>query len=107
MKVYFHPDAEAEFDNAVEYYEQCQLGLGLEFAEEVYSAIARMTEYPYACSAMSQNTRRCLLNRFPYGLIYQIKSETIRIIAVANLHRRPDYWKERIKQSNPTEMKEQ
>ncbi len=39
MKYYFHPDAEAEFDRAVEYYEQFQPGLGLEFAEEVYAAI--------------------------------------------------------------------
>jgi hypothetical protein len=32
MKFYFHPDAEVEFDRAVGYYEQCQTGLGLEFA---------------------------------------------------------------------------
>ena len=35
MKFYFHPDAEAEFYKAVEYYEQFQPGLGIEFAEEV------------------------------------------------------------------------
>jgi hypothetical protein len=70
MRFYFHPDADAEFDRAVEYYEQCQPGLGLEFAEEVYAAIARVIEYPGAWSAMSKNTRRCLTNRFPFGLIY-------------------------------------
>jgi len=48
MRFYFHPDADAEFDRAVEYYEQCQPGLGLEFAEEVYAAIARVIEYPGA-----------------------------------------------------------
>jgi hypothetical protein len=39
MRLYFHPDAEAEFDGAVEYYKQFQPGLGLEFAEEVYASI--------------------------------------------------------------------
>ena len=39
MKFYFHPEAEAEFDRSVKYYEQCQPGLGLEFAEEVYATI--------------------------------------------------------------------
>jgi hypothetical protein len=30
MKFYFHPDAKEEFDGAIEYYEQCQRGLGLD-----------------------------------------------------------------------------
>ena|SRR4030067_2561900 len=98
MKFYFHPDAKEELDGAVDYYEQCQPGLGLEFAEEVYASIARIIQYPDAWSILSKNSRRCLVNRFPYGVIYQIKSRTLRIIAVAHLHRRPGYWKERIGQ---------
>jgi hypothetical protein len=70
MRFHFHPEAAAEFDKAVEYYEQRQSGLGLEFAAEVYAAIARIIEYPAAWSPMSKNTRRCLINRFPYGVIY-------------------------------------
>lgn len=42
MRFYFHEDAEAEFDKAVEYYEDIQPGLGLEFAREVYGAIKRV-----------------------------------------------------------------
>jgi hypothetical protein len=96
MKFYFHPDAKEEFDGAVEYYEQCQVGLGLEFAEEVYAAIARIVQYPNAWSTLSKNSRRCLVSRFPFGIIYQIKSRALRIIAVAHLNRRPGYWEERI-----------
>ena len=106
MRFYFHPDANAEFHRAVEYYEQCQPGLGLEFAEEVYATIARITEYPDAWSVMSKNTRRCLTNRFPFGLIYQVKTNALRIIAVANLHQRPGYWKARIEQNNRMENDE-
>ena len=96
MRFQFHPAADAELDQAVEYYERCQSGLGLELAEEVYAAIARIIEYPDVWSPVSKNTRRCLTNRFPYGIIYRIKNENLHIIAVANLHMRPDYWKERI-----------
>lgn len=99
MKFYFHPDADTEFDKAVECYEECQTGLGLEFAEEVYATISRIMEYPHAWSQMTKNTRRCLINRFPYGIIYQVKAGLLRIIAVANLNRRPGYWKERIEQN--------
>ena len=96
MRFYFHPRADDEFDQAVQYYEDCQPGLGLEFAEEVYALIGRVCEYHDVWSAMSQNTRRCLVNRFPYGVVFQVKSGMLRIIAVANLHRQPDYWRDRI-----------
>jgi hypothetical protein len=101
MKFYFHPDAEAEFDRTVEYYEQFQQGLGLEFAEEVYATVTRIIQYPDAWSSLSKNSRRCLVSRFPYGVIYQIKSRSLRIIAVAHLNRRPGYWKERLEQNKP------
>ncbi|NCC51205.1 MAG: type II toxin-antitoxin system RelE/ParE family toxin [Spartobacteria bacterium] len=96
MRFFFHPYANEELDKAVQYYENCQIGLGLDFAEEVYAAIARIIKYPESWSLISTNTRRCLINRFPYGVIFQIKSDTIRIIAVANLHQKPGYWKDRI-----------
>ncbi len=96
MKFGFHPQAEAEFDEAVRYYEEQKPGLGLEFAGEVYAAVARISEYPEAWSSISKNTRRCLVTRFPYGVIFQVVSDTLRIIAVANLNRRPEYWKDRV-----------
>jgi hypothetical protein len=98
MKFYFHPDAKEEFDKAVDYYEQSQSGLGLEFTEEVYAAIARIIQYPDAWLKLSKNSRRCLVSRFPFGVIYQIKSHALRIIALAHLNRRPSYWKERLRQ---------
>lgn len=96
MKFYFHPQADEELEKTVRYYENCRAGLGIEFAEEVYSTIARIQEFPDAWMVMSKNTRRCLVNRFPYGVIFQIKLNMLRIIAVASLHRRPDYWKHRV-----------
>ena len=96
MKFYFHPKADEEFDEAVRYYEECRPGLGLKFAAEVYAAITRISEYPESWPAMSKNTRRCRVNRFPYGVIFKMKSGLLRIIAIANLQRRPGYWKDRI-----------
>ena len=95
MRFHFHEHAEAEFDRAVEYYEDCRRGLGIEFAREIYATIDRIIQYPEAWSLMSKNTRRCLVNRFPFGVIYQIKSDSVRIIAVADLRRCPDYWLDR------------
>lgn len=95
MKFSFHPEAELEFDSAVQYYETCQAGLGLDFAEEVYAAIVRILAYPNAWTALSGSSRRCLVNRFPFGVVFQVKDEMLRIIAVAHLQRKPGYWKKR------------
>jgi hypothetical protein len=36
-----------------------------------------------------------ILSRFPYKLLYSVETDCIYIIAVAHLHRAPDYWVER------------
>lgn len=95
MRFYFHPRAEDEFDEAVRYYEECEAGLGLEFAGEIYAAVKRISEYPNAWTPLSENTRCCLVSRFPYRVIYQIKNNMLRILAVASLRQQPDYWRTR------------
>jgi plasmid stabilization system protein ParE len=96
VRFVFHPDAETEFDQAVAYYEASQTGLGLDLADEVLATITRILDYPDAGSLYSKNTRRCLTNRFPYGIIYQVHEDTLRLIAVAHLSRRPGYWESRV-----------
>ncbi len=92
MKYYFHEKAEAEFLKAIEYYENCKNGLGIKFAEEVYAAIKRACDFPHAWTKIDYRTHRCLTNKFPYGILYRIMDDHIRIMAVMNLHRKPDYW---------------
>ena len=61
--------------------------------EEVYSTIQRIIEFQKAWTALSENSRRCITSRFPYGIIYQILAgDSIRIIAVMQLNKKPDYW---------------
>ena len=95
MKYSFQEAAEREFFLAVEYYEECQSGLGLRFSEEVYATIRRICDHPYAWTAIDSKTRRCLTNRFPYGVLYQITDHHIRIMAVMHLHKKPGYWESR------------
>jgi plasmid stabilization system protein ParE len=97
MNFYFHPKAEQELHQAILYYEKCQLGLGIEFAEEVYQAIKRVIQFPDSYAHFSKNTRRCILNRFPYGLLYSMQKtdEKIIILAVMNLHQKPERWNNR------------
>ena len=97
MKYSFHPEAEAEFVQAIEYYEECEVGLGYDFAIEVYSAIERTVAYPKAWPIIEEDIRRSLVGRFPYGILYAEEDEELFIVAVMHLHRDPDYWKHRSK----------
>jgi hypothetical protein len=96
MRFWLHEAADAELDAAVAYYESCRRGLGIDFAEEVYAAIALACTHPQAGPTLSENTRRRLVKRFPFGIIYQTKSDALYVIAVANLRRRPGYWQDRL-----------
>jgi plasmid stabilization system protein ParE len=95
----FHEDAKEELFAAIEYYESCQLGLGRRFSKEVFATIDRICEHPYAWVKVDLHTRRCILKYFPYGLLYQVVDETISVMAVMHLQRKPDYWNARINDS--------
>jgi plasmid stabilization system protein ParE len=94
VKVKFLKPAEAEFDDAVEYYNSEQKGLGLRFQAEVAHALSRVIQYPSSYQKIGKYSRRCLVYKFPYGIIYQHKEDKneILIVAVSHLHRKPDYW---------------
>ena len=95
MTFFFHPEAEDEFFAASLYYEGCEKGLGADFMIEVYSAIQNVMDYPAAWTILDGDVRRYLINRFPFAVVYSIEPTEIFILAVMNLHRDPDYWKQR------------
>ena len=95
MRYAFHPDAEAEFVRAVEFYEEREEGLGHDLAVEIYSTIERILAQPKAWLVMEDNIRRSLVRRFPYGILYVEDADEIFVVAVMHLHRDPDYWKHR------------
>ncbi|MDH3504408.1 MAG: type II toxin-antitoxin system RelE/ParE family toxin [Nitrospirota bacterium] len=97
MKVRFYKAAQIEFDSAVEYYENQLSGLGVRYRHEVLESLERIKLFPDAYSPISKRTRRCLVCKFPYGILYKATSDEIIVVAVAHLHQRPDYWVSRIR----------
>ena len=95
MSFSFHPDAEEEFNEAIEYYEDIDSELGYDFALEVLATIKRSVEFPKAWPVLEGDIRRSLVRRFPYGVLYSEEQDGIFIIAIMSLHREPGYWKNR------------
>lgn len=96
MKVRFLLTARRELREAVRYYNVQRVRLGEEFRDEVWDTIQRIEKFPEAWHPLSASIRRCQMNRFPYGLIYESNRNEILIIAVAHLHQQPEYWRSRI-----------
>jgi hypothetical protein len=98
VTVRFLVEAEAELADAVAYYDGMLPGLGAEFALEVRDGLTRIEQYPKAWQLLGRRARRYCLSRFPYGLVYAPLLSEIVVLAVMHLHRKPDYWKERLTQ---------
>lgn len=94
MNISFLSVAETELDDAFDYYEAQQDGLGYRFIDEVWNALSRIAEFPDSYQIVGQSSRRCLVHKFPYGVIYQHRAvdEDVLVVAIAHLHRKPDYW---------------
>lgn len=95
MKIEFLKSAQTELDQAFEWYETQQKDLGEQFLNELNAAIRRIVSYPESYILIEKNVRRCLVKRFSYGILYGIDADKIIVIAVAHLHRKPDYWIDR------------
>ena len=92
MVATFNELAEAELNDAIGYYENEQVGLGVAFLAEVRRCTAAILEYPEASPVVRGQIRRRLCEKFPYALLYERRANQIRVLAVAHLKRRSTYW---------------
>ena len=92
MVASFHDLARVELNEAAQYYEAKSPGLGAAFLAEAERAAAVALQHPEASPQVRGSVRQRLLRRFPYGLLYRVRGDELRILAVMNLARRPAYW---------------
>jgi len=89
------PAAE-ELAAAVGWYEDRRAGLGSDFFDAIVRTLNRIAETPEAGSPFADlNARRMPVAGFPYQVVYRIGIDDIRVIAFAQLKRRPGFWRHR------------
>ena len=93
--VEFHPEAIAEARTAFEWYRQWSEGAAAAFLTELDQAVEHIAETHGRWPFYLQGTRRFLLRKFPFTIIYREVGETIQLVAVAHGRRKPGYWKDR------------
>ena len=94
-RVRFLPEAEAEFDEAVQFYERAESGLGSAFTLEVERTVDRVSAFPESGTPFSASSRGRITANFPFWVIYRVDGDEITIIAVAHQRRKPAYWRRR------------
>jgi toxin ParE1/3/4 len=95
MTAEFHPEADEELASAQEWYRQRSEVAAQAFAIEIDKAVRMIIESPERWPVVRAGERRFVLTRFPYSILYRIRSDEVFITAVAHQKRRPGYWKDR------------
>ena len=91
----FHRAAERALAAAMEVGEERGTGLGDDLLDEVERVVALLCEFPDLGERLDDKRRRFPLRRFPFGIIFRVDGETLRILAVAHRRQRPGYWRKR------------
>jgi len=91
----FHPEAVREAEAARNWYLERSPVAAKAFADEIEEAVDRVCRWPELHATYLHGTRRCLLRRFPYIVVYRRIENVVEILAVAHARRKPGYWRDR------------
>ena len=87
--------AQSDLEAACAWYEEQEPGLGLQFLDEVDAALKAIREHPELFAVLQGTVRRSILNRFPFGIHYVHRGDTISVLAVVHVARHPSTWPRR------------
>lgn len=96
LPIIFHPEAQAELDDAYAWYDGQLPGLGEAFLAAVREVLERVQECPEMYSSIYRDVRRGLTRRFPYGVLYRVQAGSIVVLAVFHGSRDPRVWQQRV-----------
>ena len=96
MRVRRLTPVDVEAIEALHYYQAIDPKLSLRLIHEFEAAVQRIVHFPKGWKPIGPNLRQCAVKSFPYVVVYSESETEIVIIAFANTHRRPGYWRDRI-----------
>lgn len=95
-RIELHPEAIAEARDARQWYEERSSVAANAFMAELDLAIDRICESPNRWATYFHGTRRYLLIRFPFLVVYRESKDKLQVIAIAHGKRKPGYWHHRV-----------
>lgn len=96
MKLKFIHPSDKELIDAYNYYKDQLTGLGNQFLNEFNNTIKIILEHPKLWLKVGKRTRRAIIKKFPYMILYVVEKNTDHVTCIAHQHRNPDYYIDRI-----------
>ncbi len=93
MDVEYTAEARLDVLNALDYYEEQQKALAVDFYNELIATEEAIRDMPDFWHLVGKKYRRKHLKRYPYSIVYLTRPDQILIVAVAHSSRKPNYWR--------------
>jgi toxin ParE1/3/4 len=90
------PEAENDLKEIFSWYEDNRIGLGYDFLLQIDAGINFVKRNPEIHPIEYKGTRKHLIKRFPYKIIYLVKEEEIIVLAVLHGKRSFELLKSRV-----------
>jgi plasmid stabilization system protein ParE len=74
--------------------------LAKRFDREIRITISKIVATPERWRVLEEDVRRCLVNVFPYSVLYTIETDYVLIVAFIHGKRQPGYWRSRLKKKD-------
>jgi len=92
----FKPEVYDDIKTAYDWYESQRVGLGEDFLLTLEESYVKITRTPKLYQDIYKLVRRKLVRRFPYGIFFVIRENTIIVLAILHTKREPQKWQERV-----------
>ena len=96
LNIRFVPIARREFDDARDWYEQRQKGLGQRFEAVVHAKLLSIREHPELYAVSHNGLREASVGKFPYTIYFRVDIDEIIIASVFHNSRNPEVWQSRL-----------
>ena len=93
LPLFVHPDARVEALEAHEWYSQRSQRAADAFQDEFQDARRAIQHSPELWAYYLFGTRRYVMKRFPFAIVYRVAEERIEIVAVAHGRRKPGLYR--------------
>lgn len=88
-------EAQAELLHEIGFYAAITASLGDRFDKTVRAAVALVATHPELGSPHGHGTRRVVLKKFPFDIVYLHSDAEVVVLAIAAHRRKPGYWRRR------------
>lgn len=95
LPVFLRDEAQTEFDEAFDWYENQRAGLGVAFVTRVQEVFDRIAANPFLHAVTLADVRKAVVSRFPYCVFYRPHTDRVEVLAVFHNRRNPAIWQSR------------